>query len=344
MRHGLPASVFVCVVAFWSLEADVAAQVGMPIVAGVVADSATGLPLADTEVFVDRSGLVTHSDVSGEFRLTGLPSGSNTLQFIKTGYLPRSYKLTLSEDIHGEIDVGPILLSRGPPPSAGLSGTVVDANTGLPVIAASVEVNGMRTTYTNEAGNFRIAGPNLRWGENRVEFKRVGYTPMLAALWMVQDETNLDLDVGLDPLAVQLPEIMVKGDRITVSFDRRLGGFHRRLRSGLGQSLSREQIQRIDPTFVTDLFRRIPGVRVQSDGFGDAVIRFPGRGRLGSRGSGGCHPRVYLDGIRLENASDLNMMVFPEQLLGIEVYKGLAGTPPAYADRSACGAVLIWTR
>ena len=63
-----------------------------------------------------------------------------------------------------------------------------------------------------------------------------------------------------------------------------------------------------------------------------------------------CQPSIVIDGVRLPDltGADLNMMVSPEEVAGVEVYTS-AGTVPAQfkglsQESMRCGAVVVWTK
>ena len=80
------------------------------------------------------------------------------------------------------------------------------------------------------------------------------------------------------------------------------------------------------------MLRMIPGVRVHSTRNGRNVVRFRG-----------CAPTLWLDGMPLRG-TEVDDVVFPLDVAGVEVYRSLAGTPPQFMDMSGCGAIVVWTR
>jgi hypothetical protein len=59
---------------------------------------------------------------------------------------------------------------------------------------------------------------------------------------------------------------------------------------------------------------------------------------------GPCFPIVYLDGYRTGGAS-IDDLVFPSDVEGVEVYKGLSEYPGQFASPDArCGVIAVWTR
>jgi hypothetical protein len=106
-------------------------------------------------------------------------------------------------------------------------------------------------------------------------------------------------------------------------------GFYMRERVGGGSRLTREDLMEIDPIFLSDIFRRLPGVREEN---GQVLGRRIGVGQQ-------CILRIFLDGIVMDGW-DMNSIP-TEYLEGMEVYQGLA-VPIQYGP--GCGVVLLWTR
>ncbi len=62
---------------------------------------------------------------------------------------------------------------------------------------------------------------------------------------------------------------------------------------------------------------------------------------------GYCTPAIYVDGAPTAgfSAGDLDAMVQPDQIEGIEVYTSSAQTPPQFSQGLRdCGVVAVWTR
>ena len=321
--------------AFTAFAQGVDAQ-SVALLSGAVADVRTGIPLRDVAVYVDGNNLVGRTDEAGEFSLKQVPPGAYVLHFIKDGYVPTSSQFTLMDGITGEIDLGLIMLTQGSPPSLDITGSVTDAVSGQGVVATQVTINEYRMTFTGDGGAFRIAAPELRWGLNHLQFRRVGYRMLNADVWLVHHDSILDLDVALTPLAVRMPEVVVEGERTTYAYGP-LRQMYRRKRVGFGEVFSRADIERIRPIFVSSLLKRMAGVTAVPDGAGGTTVR------MWARGGFACSPRIYLNGIRIRGL-DIDMYL-PDQLEGLEVYTGPSQIPPEFnATGSVCGVVLFWTR
>jgi outer membrane receptor for ferrienterochelin and colicin len=108
----------------------------------------------------------------------------------------------------------------------------------------------------------------------------------------------------------------------------------------LGRYLTAETIARRNPYNVSDLFRNVPGLTLETEPGGiDKRIRM--RGAFGE-----CEPVTYINGMYMAalTSRDIDTWVRPEEVAGIEVYSET--TIPAQFRRSMrdCGALVIWTK
>jgi TonB family protein len=106
----------------------------------------------------------------------------------------------------------------------------------------------------------------------------------------------------------------------------------------MGHFISRDQIEKRNPVNMTDMFRMVPGARVESRGF-RTMVRF-----RGAR----CAPLTWLDGTPLYAGEfDLDSLD-PRSMEGIEIYSGPAGVPAEFQGNrqmsSSCGTVILWSR
>ena len=103
---------------------------------------------------------------------------------------------------------------------------------------------------------------------------------------------------------------------------------------GLGDFVTRSEIEELSPIDVSYVLRRVPG-----------VVWAPGR--LGEGGvirlRGGCEPQVILDGIPMASPVSIDRIISPVDIEAIEVYHG-ATAPIQYAGRTTCGTVVMWSR
>ena len=60
-----------------------------------------------------------------------------------------------------------------------------------------------------------------------------------------------------------------------------------------------------------------------------------------------CTPTIFIDGFIQNNMNfdDLDLMVHPDQIEGIEIYTSVVGIPPEFAQGfDPCGVFAVWTQ
>ena len=92
-------------------------------VAGTLRDSQTNLPVADGFIELIDSGVETHSDPNGQFKLGSSDSGSVTLRAVAVGYLATEIPLNAVPGVSDTIEV-----FLDPAPTGSVEGEVVDEN------------------------------------------------------------------------------------------------------------------------------------------------------------------------------------------------------------------------
>ena len=184
----------------------------------------------------------------------------------------------------------------------------------------------------DSAGRFSL--PGLAAGRISVTIRRLGYGPA---------RLEHDLAAGAhDSLFVTLTALPQELPGVTTSADSRLRlhlpDFYRHRETGTGRYYDRDQITAMRIGALSDVMRRLPGVRVSPDRNGRYLIRM-------GRSTRNCQPDFWVDNVRahLLNVDDIPVT----DIEAIEVYNGPSGLPPEYNNRfgnPSCGAVVIWTR
>ena len=214
--------------------------------------------------------------------------------------------------------------------TARLSGVVRDAN-GRPVPRATVSVRGAAgSAQTSEEGTFSLG--NLPAGTRAVQVRAIGYEPRSVAVRLASARAataSLVLDKRVDVLA----PVTVVGKPSRAS--KEMTGFQQRRQHGIGTYLTRADIEQRSPIGMTDVLRTVSGLQVT-----------PGSaGRYRLLGRGGCAPVVFVDGVQVfDGATDLDAIVQPHDVLGVEVYRGGSSVPAQFMTGSnSCATVVIWT-
>jgi len=214
--------------------------------------------------------------------------------------------------------------------SSALTGTVRNSFSGAPVAGVMVAIPALRVFHvTDSTGEFTLK--SLVPGRQRV---RVVYAE--------QPPTEMDIDlppggtVAITVLvqvgALQMQPIVVPGDRA----DRRLhlAGFYERRRMIKARFFTQAQIELRQPMALTHLLAGT-GLFVQCTRRGCRVVQ-----RMAGRV---CQVPIYMDGMWVPDY-DLDW-VPPQDVAGLEVYRGSATTPSQFAIHgTGCGAVIIWTK
>ncbi len=187
-----------------------------------------------------------------------------------------------------------------------------------------------------------FAFPSVQPGSYELRITHIAYGTRSDSIEIAGGQLyDLELRLAMQP--IELEPIVVEAVRWQVS--PRLWGFYERVDYGHGSYITRDEIERRQPLRVTQLIAEVPGVTLlDRPGPGSDIVlsqyrRFDPSGRPGP-----CLPIIYLDGYRLRDAS-LDDVVFPSDVEGVEVYKGLAEYPGEFASPDArCGVIAVWTR
>jgi hypothetical protein len=211
-----------------------------------------------------------------------------------------------------------------------VSGVIKDVD-GLPVSEVEVGIiRGERLqqfVITAADGKFLLTG--VARGVVPLRVRRLGY-----AMQFHDVDARLPsaaaLEIVLKTVPSELEEVT-----IAATAQGKLHEFYERKqqRGSFGRFLVQREIQRLGPTYASDLFRNVPGIVIRTATGGNTMrIR-------------GCQPMVWLDGQRVPGA-ELDEVIQPSEIAAIEFYPSNAGIPAQYLERGnrLCGLVLVWTR
>lgn len=213
---------------------------------------------------------------------------------------------------------------------ATLIGSVRDT-AGVAVPLAQLTVAHFRV-LSDSAGRFAFV--SLPAGSFTIAVRRLGFEPESAQVQLVNGRVD-SLHFTLTILPGKLPGIVTDAES---DERRRLAEFYRHRDGGNGgYFFNRAEIEAARVYRVSDIMRRVPGVRLIADQSGRLHVRM---GR-----SLNCPPDVWIDGMRAEGMTvdDLSL----QDVEALEIYRGPSGLPPEYNNRlgrPGCGSVVIWTR
>jgi len=219
--------------------------------------------------------------------------------------------------------------------TGGIMGTVRDS-AGQALIGVRVMIPGSSLLIeTNDSGQFHLA--KVRPGMLALRFRRLGYQPDTVSLLVLAGRT-VPLEVTLARLAQQLTPVVISGRADLTGWRR---DFYQRRDVGGGHYFTRADIEKRNPSNLTDMLRTIPGVTIQpSQGIIRNQVRF--------RNARNCAPLTWLDGSPLSSGEfDLDAIT-PGSVEAVEIYTGSTVPPrfsvaPGIGPRT-CGTIIIWSR
>jgi iron complex outermembrane receptor protein len=219
--------------------------------------------------------------------------------------------------------------------TAGVSGIVTAAQTGEPLMGVQVIIKGTRKwAITNQEGAFALG--SVKPGPYTIEFRHPNRAPITYNLTLEADKVT-DLAVRIDTRTVSLPEVIIEGKEAQPAA--KMKDFFSRANSGHGGFfITRKDIEQRQPRVLSDMLRRVPGLRVDCD-FGTCRVRTFTEAR---RIMGGCPIQYFLDGLPF--LGDVDELT-PDQVEGIEVFRGSSTIPPQFiTGTSMCCVIALWAR
>lgn len=215
-----------------------------------------------------------------------------------------------------------------------LVGLVRDPN-GNPIEGATVEVSAGTSARTNAKGAFQLWTPGI--DTVTINIKRLGFSPVEAMIsarnrqWdtvMVELERNSQRLVG-----VNVTEEKTRGALA-------LSTLPDRIRVGLGQFVTREDIVARNTAKSSDLMQLKRGIKVVRLAGGRNGVRF-----VSYTNKGNCAPDFWLDGVRARGMELDDILA--SDIEAIELYESFASLPHQFTPSGAavpCGTIVVWTR
>ena len=372
-------------------------------VRGTVFDSTRMQPLAGARVFLDGTQFATQSAADGSFTIAQVPPGTYAVSVMHPRFDSLSI-VAPSATVELPANKEAVAMLAGPSAAtiiqrdcaaeeraagrATLRGRVRDGFTSAPAIDARVTVSwkrlegpGSRTaaigeprivTRTDSAGRYDVCGlpDGVRLTAIVTSDDRRRSAPV--EMILPADEVSvLDVVVGTptvvatsEPTPVAAPVAKVGTSGATKH--RTMAEFERRRRRGNGAYLTRDQIDRMHASRLTDLLRSLPGVSVEPNESGALVVELrrstsfsfepaPVARKDSSSSSTPQQPSTQInvrkcpasfqvDGLAIDGGATVDIEVRPETIEAIEVYSGGQVPIELGARNAECGVVLIWTR
>lgn len=342
------------------------ASEGRGLMMGVVRDADTDKPLIGalvvvmwTEMNIGTSSLsklpkAVHTTVNehGSYRVCGIPNGvalraqarlaTKASGWIDVtmppgGVLQRDFlvgeRVVASAAAPAAAPGAPAGAPVAPKPlgTAQLSGTVVGPD-GKPLEGANIYLVGTAVGARADArGGFRLTG--LPAGTHTVEVRQISFALKRYTVDLSPTREN-KLAAVLDTRANVLGAVTVEAKAGSS-----IPGFDERAKRGMGNFMTRDDIEKRQSILLTDLFRSVPGLNVAFDGSNYTV-------QSSRAGNISCPMQWYLDGAQFDNSDNsIDQFLRPDDIEGIEIYKSASEVPVQYQGRNAaCGTILVWTK
>lgn len=304
--------------------------------------------VVDGGVRIDRQEVPVKPNAEGWYALCGVPadapvtaraelgkaaSGFVEMAVPKRAFLHRDFSIPRGSAAVAASDttVGQqgILLRRGSSRLAGM----VRSPEGKPLAGAQLVVWGSGITgSTGDDGTFSLS--SLPAGTQTLEARYIGYAPKRVTVDLESGQTR-SVNVTLDERANVLSEVKVYGKSNKNLHD--VVGFLDRRKSSHGYFLTHAEIEKRHPFQFTDLVRSMPGFVIVGDGPNASILSMRRRDMTST-----CKPQIYLDGMPLYDDRDINFVIQPDEIMGMEAYAAPSDTPPQYTN-GECGSIVIWT-
>lgn len=214
---------------------------------------------------------------------------------------------------------------------------IFDFNSGRPLSGVAVTMPELSLSTTSDLTGFAYL-IDIPLGSHRVEISHDGYGTVQAILDFEEESTWADGEVVLVP---ELAGVAVTVPRIR-SLRLLREGFYERQRRGFGHYFTRESRAMEQAFFLSDVLRRIPGIRVGPSGFTSGTGFNGIQNNAPNRSYRFCTPAIFLDGVIWGGRIDDLPVAWIE---GMEVYSRASQAPaPFNMPRPCGGVVLLWTR
>lgn len=210
-----------------------------------------------------------------------------------------------------------------------IAGVVSEGDTPVSSAEVGLTLDGMKQVFVRSGSDGRFAFSDVPLGPGKIMVRRLGYKARTMTLDMVKVRAGEPLKIDLESTASEMDTVTVEAMK-----GRMEEFYNHKNNSSFGYFIDQPEIKKRAPRYVSELFRTIPGARIQvSRRIGNTVTLR------------GCQPRIWVDGVRTQD-TELDEVANVDEVAAIEVYPSWAGTPPQYMDREsrACGTIIIWSR
>jgi hypothetical protein len=210
-----------------------------------------------------------------------------------------------------------------------IEGVITEGDTPVSSAEVGLTLDGAKQVFVRSGGDGHFTFNDVPLGPGKIMVRRLGYKARTITLDMVKVRAGEPLKIDLESTASEMDTVTVEAMK-----GRMEEFYNHKNNSSFGYFIDQPEIKKRAPRYVSELFRTIPGARIQVSG------------RIGNTVTlRGCQPRIWVDGVRTQD-SEVDELANVDEVAAIEVYPSWAGTPPQYMDREsrACGTIIIWSR
>jgi hypothetical protein len=220
-----------------------------------------------------------------------------------------------------------------------LRGIVTDS-AGYPLPNVEVRIMELgRVARSDPQGRFAVDRITARIVD--VTLRRLGYQLKMVRISMIDGEgDSLRVIMTAEPLRLNTVEIEAQEDSHPFFSE-----YEKRRQRGIGTFITQKDIEKLNTSYPSDAFRRLPGMRFVSGPSGTGVRFMSSVGMGGSvRTGGNCQPLIWIDGQSVPNMEIDEIRA--QDIHGIEIYRGVSTTPSQFVKGGTgqCGTIVIWTK
>jgi hypothetical protein len=213
------------------------------------------------------------------------------------------------------------------------------SSAGIPGVTIVLASDG-RTVATDSAGRYVFG--NLPAGPMRFQIRAPGFQ---AAQFTVDvkagDDVERTIELASTAVGPAPPSLAAVVSEAAPGGSYRLLDFERRRRTGRGQYLTDEEIQKSGAASLQDATRGMHGITLHCGGSSDFSGGNGCRIQV-NRAPMNCQPQYVIDG-RVDNM--FGPLTPIRDIVGLEVYLGATDVAGEFAgSNAACGVVVVWTR
>lgn len=250
----------------------------------------------------------------------------------------------------GAASIALCVLLAAPLGAQTLRGRILDSTSGEPVMLAYVGLmaegrNLVVAGLASTEGEFALEAPDE--GSYFIYVARTGYETLMDGVFELGDGGVFEVQIGLKPAPIAIAPVTVEARGPVNALEAH--GFYDRAVSGRGTFMIREDIQRVAVDRLSDAFRQIPRLDVDTSRpliGGPDVMQNPAIWVW--RGGQQCAPTLYIDrhvvASGATGAVRLDDYVTAPEVDAIEVYTRSSEVPVEFDEINNCGVILIWTR